>query len=404
MAFAWLVSAYIFFPTRWGTNGTNLGPAANFITQNPMHPTCHQTSHSQLPAPAATMAATTNPLHATHAPSAPSISSETHTIGGILVTIHGLAELPPSTTSVACLWLLHPRLQTKETMAPLAAQVLHAWNARPRPRNAPPRGLIAASFDQRNHGTRLVDALHNEAWRQGNPRHAQDMFSCLHGTATDTSQLLDHLESYLFVRAPRTPHIDTHLVLGVSLGGHAAWHCLLADPRISAAVVGIGCPDYARLMADRARLSKRQSYTESVPPGVSFLGSPDFPAALCDAVSRYDPAGLFLPGYFQPGQADAVLDAQALERMRRLVRERLNGKRILNLSGGADKLVPYAAGEPFLRVLKRVLAEDKTLDVRLEDDIFDGVGHAFSPAMAQRATEWVCEVLEEEDGAVVSKI
>ena len=39
------------------------------------------------------------------------------------------------------------------------------------------RGLIAVSFDQRNHGTRLVDLLANEAWRQGNPRHAQDMFS-----------------------------------------------------------------------------------------------------------------------------------------------------------------------------------------------------------------------------------
>ena len=40
-----------------------------------------------------------------------------------------------------------------------------------------PTGLIAVSFDQRNHGTRKVDNLANEAWRSGNESHAQDMFS-----------------------------------------------------------------------------------------------------------------------------------------------------------------------------------------------------------------------------------
>lgn len=67
-------------------------------------------------------------------------------------------------------------------MAGVATAVIDDWNQRLRSRAFPPaakiRGLIAVSFDQRNHGTRKVDALANEAWRQGNDRHAQDMFSC----------------------------------------------------------------------------------------------------------------------------------------------------------------------------------------------------------------------------------
>jgi pimeloyl-ACP methyl ester carboxylesterase len=351
------------------------------------------------------MAATNNPLEGTHTSTDPSVSSQTYTIAGILVTVHGLSELPPSASSVACLWLLHPRLQTKDTMAPIAAQVISTWNARTQSGKAGkhPKGLIAVAFDQRNHGSRQVDKLHNEAWRQGNPRHAQDMFSCYHGTATDTSHLMNHLESYIFNTAT-SPTITQHLALGISLGGHATWHCLLSDPRITAGVVGIGCPDYTRLMTDRARLSKRETYTETTPPGASFLGSPDFPQALQAAIAQYDPAGLLLPGYFNPTESASPPSKAQLDRFKILVRERLHGKRVLNLSGKEDKLVPYAAGEPFLNIFKQVLSEDKSLDIGFEDVLFDGVGHAFPKAMADKASDWICGVLEEREGRGSSKI
>lgn len=288
----------------------------------------------------------------------------------------------------------------------IATQVIHAWNSRISSNRAGknPRGLIAVSFDQRNHGSRLVDKLHNEAWRHGNPRHAQDMFSCYHGTATDTSHLISHLESYIFT-SPNGPHITQNLVLGVSLGGHAAWHCILSDPRITAAVVGIGCPDYTRLMTDRARLSKRKTYTDSSPPGASFLGSADFPQALQDAIAISDPAGLLLPNSFNPSTPN-VLDPEpqkpVLDRFKILVRERLHGKHILNLSGRADKLVPYAAGEPFLKVFERVLREDPSLDIEFEDVLYDGVGHAFPKSMVDKATSWICDLLAQSDEVGVS--
>ena len=118
-----------------------------------------------------------NPVEKTFhsTPSPPPVSSHTYTIAGLLTKVYGLNELSSNISRVACLWLLHPRLQDQSCMAPIAASILQDWNARPGKKEL---GLIAVSFDQRNHGSRLVDPLVNEAWRSGNPRHAQDMFSC----------------------------------------------------------------------------------------------------------------------------------------------------------------------------------------------------------------------------------
>lgn len=111
-------------------------------------------------------------------PSAPpQISEKSYPIAGILTTVFGLDELPPQTTDVACLWLLHPRLATKDRMTGIAQSVIADWNRRIAGSQQPAKGLIAVSFDQRNHGTRLVDTQGNESWKKGNPRHAQDMFS-----------------------------------------------------------------------------------------------------------------------------------------------------------------------------------------------------------------------------------
>jgi hypothetical protein len=109
------------------------------------------------------------------------ISQKTYPVAGILTTVFGLEELPSQATEVSCLWLLHPRLAAQERMTGIATAAITDWNNRIRAghneSSQPLKGLIAVAFDQRNHGTRLVDPLGNEAWKQGNPRHAQDMFS-----------------------------------------------------------------------------------------------------------------------------------------------------------------------------------------------------------------------------------
>jgi hypothetical protein len=57
---------------------------------------------------------------------------------------------------------------------------------------------------------------------------------------------IDHpVESYIF-QGPDEPSIDQHLVLGISLGGHSAWQVIFNEPRVTAAVIIIGSPDYMR--------------------------------------------------------------------------------------------------------------------------------------------------------------
>lgn len=332
------------------------------------------------------------------------ISAVTVHIAGILVTVFGLSELPPSSegTSVSALWLLHPRLQTKACMAPFAAHLITEWNTHRRNHKSTSksRGLIAISFDQRNHGSRLASPLANEAWRSGNEHHALDMYSSYAGTALDTSLLLDYLPGYIFPDSSHT--IDHNIVLGISLGGHAAWHVITHDPRFSAAIPVIGCPDYARLMADRARLSKRKHWLDT--QGRKFLGSPDFPPSLLQSLRRTDPAAFISSHLRDTPTEQAFVSASSLTDgdkavLAPIMARCFGAKRILVLSGGDDKLVSYAHSKPFLDWLKQSSAESGWFDggdLYLEDHVFPGVGHEVPPSMVERMVVFVNETLDAE--------
>lgn len=123
--------------------------------------------------------ATPNPMgggDSRHNYGAERASAKEFHIAGILVTVYGLEELRKDIKDVACLWLLHPRLQKHSIMAPIAGAAIADWNKKLDSARSP-KGLIAVSFDQRNHGTREVNKLANESWKAGNPTHAPDMFS-----------------------------------------------------------------------------------------------------------------------------------------------------------------------------------------------------------------------------------
>ncbi|MCJ1266188.1 hypothetical protein MMC22_006071 [Lobaria immixta] len=340
-----------------------------------------------------------DPMANTYPVLPPTVSKKTFTIAGILTTVHGLDELNRSIKNVACLWLLHPRLQTQECMEPLAASNIHEWNRRlqRRKKDEVLIGLIAVSFDQRNHGSREINKLANETWKSGDERHAQDMFSIFHGTTVDVSLLITYLSSYIF---PMSEHIITdNMVCGVSLGGHSAWQCILHDARISTAIIIIGCPDYTSLMSDRARLSKLDTWTSGIPPGSRFLGSKDFPQGLVHAVGKYDPVGLFM-GQFSTRTDENYTHPLSDREKRRLIltmNNLLRGKRILNLAGGADKLVPYKLTVPFIRWLQDAVAPGGLSGdggTVVEDIVFDGVGHEMSPGMVKEVVRFVVESLD----------
>lgn len=175
----------------------------------------------------------------------PTVSKTTIPMAGLLVDVYGLEELssPRPATHITCLWLHHQRNKARGRMGDFASRAVAAWNERradPECR-APERGLVALAFDQRNHGSRLVDERANCSWKAGNDRHAVDMMGAVSGMVGDTQGLIDVVEGYLAVEGAE---VDGHFALGVSLGGHSTWQTMFRDERVTAGVVIIGCPDY----------------------------------------------------------------------------------------------------------------------------------------------------------------
>lgn len=217
------------------------------------------------------MAHTTNPM--TDLPPPPPVSRRTIPMAGLLVDFYGLDELPVDTESVSVLWLHHPRLRSREDMADIGARCVQAV-ADESVKQGKKHRLVAAAFDQRNHGSRLVSPRANTAWREGNTTHAQDMFGMIAGTVSDTHLLIDLVggyhhhdghdsrgqakeekkkdkeaederdAAYASGILPGHVAVTQHLVLGVSLGGHSGWQLLFGDDRVTAGVLIIGCPDY----------------------------------------------------------------------------------------------------------------------------------------------------------------
>jgi pimeloyl-ACP methyl ester carboxylesterase len=205
--------------------------------------------------------------------------------------------------------------------------------------------------------------------------------------------------------------ITDHYALGISLGGHATWSCLFNEPRITAGMVIVGGPDYLNLMADRARLSKLPTWTDSDPPGRNFLGSKDFPHSLLAAVRQYDPASMLL-GQTQIPDKDAAFKQGPLpdpsdedkERLRPILTRRLGGKRILQISGGSDKLVPYRVFEPILTWLKKAFAQGGWFadgGVHFEDIIFEAATHQFTPAMMNEVLRFLAETMTASDNSAI---
>ena len=215
---------------------------------------------------------------------------------------------------------------------------------------------------------------------------------------------MEYLPAYTF---PHNEHsITTNLVLGVSLGAHSAWHCIMSDVRISAAVIVVGCPDYMALMGDRARKSKLKTWTSSNPPGSQFFGSPDFPQALLDTVELYDPASMLI-SLLDKNDEDRLSNLSEAEkqRLRPIMEDRLSGRKILNMAGRSDKLVPYVCGEPFLQFLKSAVAPGSWFSdqgVQLEDIVYDDVGHEFTPLMKDRAINFISDVLADEGSNTIN--
>ena len=168
-------------------------------------------------------------------------------VGGLPVTVYGLDGLTPVPSGqpapkpVAVAFLLHGRGQRSDDklMVRFAERLVQYSHDQP----AATKDLVVVTFDQRNHGHRLVAKDRQLGWLEGgkrraqerldqglephdldNPSHAADMMAMQVGTARDVSFLVDFLPAALFPDDDRT--VDDWYCAGISLGGHATWLAL----------------------------------------------------------------------------------------------------------------------------------------------------------------------------------
>ncbi|KAI8592472.1 Alpha/Beta hydrolase protein [Geranomyces variabilis] len=287
----------------------------------------------------------------TATPSAPTDPTQL-VLGGLEVFIFGAVPAPRTGASTSAVFFLHGRHSSaRESFA--VCQDLHSQLSTLLAPNPAP---LVITFDQRNHGTRLVDPARNGAWKDGNTTHAMDMYSLQWGTAVDVSTLIDTLPMALAV------DVSAWGVCGISLGGHATLLALANEPRLECGVAIIGCGDYLALMTNRAARMTRKAKT----PEEAVL----LPPASETAVNRQLLALLKL--------RDPVNRPEAF-----------GGKAVLLLNGGADKLVPAECNQGFIARVRDLMTPAKAFQEIVED----GIGHETTDTMKASTAQWFAKYL-----------
>ncbi|GAA5836059.1 hypothetical protein JCM5353_003497 [Sporobolomyces roseus] len=299
-------------------------------------------------------------------------SPQTYTVGGLPLQVYGIDHLAPTSLAkpLSVIFLLHGRLgsATHPLISKFATTLL-----------TPPIGfkeqerqkdLIVVTFDQRNHGHRVVENEKNLGWKEGgrkrakereekgikeedldNMSHAVDMMAIQTGTARDVSFLIDFLPSILFPNDERT--IEEWYCAGISLGGHSTWLSLAHEPRISLGIPIIGSPSTLTLLSDRA-------LSLPAPSGPLSVSAPYFPKTFLDLLKKQDPDQVPMSVW--------------------------KGRKLLVLSGEDDALVNFVKGgsETFIERLKKEGGLEK-LDVWVQPK----TGHACTPEMMSKAATFV---------------
>jgi len=275
------------------------------------------------------------------------VSRRTVLVAGLPVHVFSRIGLGEITGKVAVLFFVHGRKEAASEYDDRAESIVKQVESK----GKSSIDLLVVTIDQRNHGERLVNKAANNSWKEGNDRHAIDMYAMYAGTVRDISYLIDFLPSYLFPGGEA--EIVEWSVGGVSLGGHATWFALRHEPRLGLGVPIIGCPDYLHLMSRRAETS-----------GIAFE-PPYVPASFLAYVRANDPA--YAP-YTKPDASNPFL-----------------GKKILVLAGAEDTVVPWESSEEFVKNLEVGPNGVKKVIV------YPDVGHRCTEEMVKETSDFIWE-------------
>ncbi|WFD30938.1 hypothetical protein MSPP1_001964 [Malassezia sp. CBS 17886] len=294
--------------------------------------------------------------------SVPDPSVTTFDLAGLPVHVYGLEQMTPMSprgVPDVCISIhMHGRTGSSRKEDELVRELWHdTMVERHNLGSVRTRDFLLVTFDSRNHGERKTNPTGQKSWKEGNSKHAVDMYGMIHGTAADVTFIMRMLPAYMFPNDER--RVSLFSVTGKSLGGHSAWQVLAHEPMIRVGVSFIGTPDFQRLIAMRAKMS----YMQDIPPAV--------PNSLRALMRTVDPA--MMP-YREPNASNPFF-----------------GKKILACCGADDKLVRWTYSQEFLENL--VVAPPNSDEQRRSLQVFvqPNVGHKVTSEMLQHGARWLAQ-------------
>ena len=140
-------------------------------------------------------------------------------------------------------------------------------------------------------------------------------------------------------------------------------------------------------------LLKHRSKTSNIKLVGPFKGSKYFPNNIVDACTQSDPKSYL----FGKRKASKVtLSANDECRLWTVLNHTIKGKKLLLCSGDKDDLVPYTFTEPFMKLLLTAIDQQNWQGkdaVDIDDRLYMGVGHSFSPDMVQDSIDWIMKTM-----------
>jgi hypothetical protein len=113
------------------------------------------------------------------------------------------------------------------------------------------------------------------------------------------------------------------------------------------------------------------------------------------AIQKWDPRGILFAHREIPSRPLTQESPREETRLKDILESRVKGKSVLVCSGGADKLVPYAASEPFMKFLKLAVGKGGWWEggMQVEDVVYEGVGHECTDSMVKDSARFVVDLM-----------
>ena len=312
-----------------------------------------------------------------------SFSKVTYNIGGISTYIYNSDKLasyvekfnkfdhPIEAIPINVIYLIHHRGGSHKHTEAIAYNYLKQfYDKKSQDYDIP---LICVTFDNPNHGQRLVNEHSNSDWAENNETHGADMMSIIEGTIQNIRLIMDYLPSYLnldsylsdkFKRINHGTEIKLHNILtGYYLWGHVVIRYGIDYPH-DVKIIGpvVGCSDLTSLLVTRLKSitnnDKKYFYFNYDELDLTDEQKKQYPETLHKRISKQD---------------QAIFENYPMNKIK-----------MFASFGSEDKLVPHSLSSVWC---------DFYLSTNSAASIYvaEGVGHDVTDEMIDRFTTWLAK-------------